>query len=960
MKRSAKSQRVCWWFLPKLTRYSLALLLSAVMLADAVGATPRNRGLQIAQQPETTQQNATRAAAERVFQEGDELFQQGTGESLRQAIVKLQEALKLWQQIDDKPGQALAFLGIGRVYDLLAEKQEALKYYNQALPIYRAVEDRKREATTLNNIGFVYDSLGEKQQALSYYNQALPIYRGVEDRKGEATTLNNIGFVYYSLGEKQQALSYYNQALPILRAVGDRRMEATTLNNIGIVYDSLGEKQQALSYYNQALPMLRAVGDRRMEAKTLNNIGIVYDSLGEKQQALLYYNQALSIRRAVGDREGEATTLNNIGAVYDSLGEKQQALSYYNQALPIRRAVEDRAGEATTLNNIGNVYSSLGEKQEALKYLNQALPIKRAVGDKQGEANTLFSMAFLESSRDNLKQAQTHIQAAIEIIEDLRTKIADQQLRASYFASVQGYYKFYTDLLMQLHKKDPSKGYDALALQVSDRSRARGLIELLTEANIDIKKGIDPKLLAEERRLQWQINAQEKLLSELASKKETPEQVLTNTKQKIQDLLKQQRELEVKIRANNPEYADLKYPQPLTLKKIQQQLDKDTLLLQYSLGEERSYLWAVTPDSLYSYELPKRQQIDKAAKNLYDNYLRNPGYQGVSPEETAKAANELSQLILKPVADKLGQKRLVIVGDEALQYIPFAALTTSTKSTDGSDYQPLIVNHEIISLPSASTIAILRKQTTGRTKAPKTLAILADPVFSANDERVTGKSSNVANNNIDQQLQESALKRSTRNIKRSEIQRLPGTEKEAQEILKLVSPSENIQAFGFDANYNWATNDQLSQYKILHFATHGFLDSTEPELSGIVLSLIDKQGKSQRGFLRLADIFNLNFPAELVVLSACQTGLGEEVKGEGLVGLTRGLMYAGAARVVVSLWNVDDEATSLLMSQFYSQMLQQGKTPAAALRAAQLKMWSQEKWRNPYSWSAFTLLGEWR
>jgi len=1101
MNKIAKFQRVGWWFIPKLTRYSLTLLLSAVMLADAVGATPKNRGLQIAQLPETTQQNATRAAAEQAMQEALKLYQQGTAESLRQAIGKWQEALKLWQQVDDKSWEAIILTNIGSVYDSLGEKQSALKYYNQALPIRRAVGDRTGEATTLNNIGIVYDSLGEKQSALKYYNQALPITRAVGDRGGEAITLNNIGSVYYSLGEKQSALKYYNQSLPITRAVGDRGGEAITLSNIGSVYDSLGEKQSALKYYNQSLPIIRAVGGRRGEATTLNNIGRVYDDLGEKQSALKYFNQALPIRRAVGDRRGEATTLNNIGRVYDDLGEKQQALKYYNQVLPIRRVVGDRTGEATTLNNIGIVYDSLGEKQSALKYYNQALPILRAVGDRRveaitlsnigsvyddlgekqsalkyynqalpinravednggeattlnniggvyfslgekqsalkyfnqalpilrkvensgveatnlnniggvyfslgekqsalkyynqalpilrkvgdkgGEANTLSNMALLERDRGNLQQAQTHIQAAINIIEDLRTKIADQQLRASYFASVQDYYKFYTDLLMQLHKKDPSRGYDALALQVSDRSRARGLIELLTEANIDIKKGIDPKLLAEENSLRSQINAKEKLLSELSTKKETPEQLLTNTKQQIEDILKQQRELEIKIRANNPEYADLIYPQPLTLKQIQQQLDKDTLLLQYSLGEERSYLWAVTPGSLYSYELPGREKIDKAAKNLYNNYLKNPGMLGVSPEETAKAANELSQLILAPVADKLGQKRLVIVGDEALQYIPFAALTDLTPqppSLSGKgeqdqlpspprrgvggevNYQPLVVNHEIISLPSASTIAILRKQIKGRTKAAKTLAILADPVFSANDQRVTGKSSNVANNNIDLQLEESALKRSSRNINRSEIQRLEGTEKEAREILKLVSPSENLQAFGFDANYNWATNKQLSQYKMLHFATHGFLDSTDPELSGIVLSLIDKQGKSQRGFLRLADIFNLNFPAELVVLSACETGLGKDVKGEGLVGLTRGLMYAGAARVVVSLWNVDDEATSLLMSQFYSQMLQQGKTPAAALRAAQLKMWEQEKWRNPYSWSAFTLLGEWR
>jgi CHAT domain-containing protein len=320
------------------------------------------------------------------------------------------------------------------------------------------------------------------------------------------------------------------------------------------------------------------------------------------------------------------------------------------------------------------------------------------------------------------------------------------------------------------------------------------------------------------------------------------------------------------------------------------------------------------------------------------------------------ATKELSKLILAPVADKLGQKRLVIVGDDALQYIPFAALT-SGKSADASDYQPLIVNNEIINLPSASTIAILRKELIGRTKAPKTLAILADPVFSANDKRVTSKPANITNDN-NQQLQQSALKQSLRSVNRSQIERLEDTLAEAQEILKFVPVSNSLQAFNFDANYNWATSKQLSQYRILHFATHGFVDSINPELSGIVLSLVDKQGKPQRGFLRLNDIFNLNFPSELVVLSACETGLGKEVKGEGLVGLTRGLMYAGAARVVLSLWKVDSEATKELMSKFYTQMLQQGKSPSAALRTAQIEMWKQG--HKPYEWASFTLQGEWR
>ena len=302
---------------------------------------------------------------------------------------------------------------------------------------------------------------------------------------------------------------------------------------------------------------------------------------------------------------------------------------------------------------------------------------------------------------------------------------------------------------------------------------------------------------------------------------------------------------------------------------------------------------------------------------------------------------------------------MVIVGDDALQYIPFAALTdlNPQQEKQNVNYQPLLINHEIVHLPSASTIDILRKETAQRPVAPKTLAVLADPVFGENDERVTGKS--YSNNNIDD-LDVEALQRSLRNFNINQINRLKNTRTEAEAILKLVSPENSLKAFDFDANYNWATQKQLSNYRYLHFATHGFVDTTDPQLSGIVLSLFDQKGDRQKeGFLRLHELFNLNFPAELVVLSACQTGLGKEVKGEGLVGLTRGLMYAGAERVVVSLWNVKDDATSLLMREFYFQILQQGKTPARALREAQLKMWQTQKWQNPYSWAAFTIQGEW-
>ncbi len=745
------------------------------------------------------------------------------------------------------------------------------------------------------------------------------------------------------------------------------------------------------------------MGNRGGEAGTLNNIGLVYDDLGEKQKALSFYNQALPLVRAVGDRRGEATTLNNIGQFYSDLGEKQKALSLLNQALPLRRAVGDRGGEAQTLNNIGGVYNALGEKQKALSYYNQALPLLRAVGDRRSEATTLGNLADLEREQGNLQASLKHIKNSIKIIEELRGTYTNQDLKTTYFATVQGYYKFYIDLLMELHKKDPSKGYNALALNVSERSRARGLVELLTEARADIRKGANPQLLAEESRLQELISAKEKIRFNIVNDKNKINNPISQAaaqrlEKEVANHLEEYKQLQVKIKQSNPKYANLKYPEPLKLAEIQQQLDKDSLLLQYSLGDDRSFLWVVSPDSLDTYELPKKSEIDKSAINLFCLISQSSSK---LPDATGKenacenrenfktrridvAAKELSKLVLAPVKDKLGKKRLVVVADGALQYIPFAALAdplgegvegeeknTSSRKRGGLipkplpsqnkfNYQPLLINHEIVNLPSASTIAIQRQELANRKQAPKALAILADPVFSDTDTRVAEARNKQLNqqNSLELELERSALKRSADTFNRQGWKRLFGTRTEAETLLQLVPNSDRLHGFDFDANYNWATSSKLNQYRILHFATHGFVNDANPELSGIVLSLVNKKGQDIRGYLRLGDLFNLDYPADLIVLSACETGLGKEIQGEGLVGLTRGLMYAGAERLVVSLWQVSDEGTAVFMQEFYKQMLQNGKSANQALRATQLKMWKHEK-RNPYYWAAFAFLGEW-
>ncbi|MEW6736719.1 MAG: tetratricopeptide repeat protein [Acidobacteriota bacterium] len=891
----------------------------------------------------------------------------------QKALDFYNEALPIIRAIGDRRGEAATLNNIGFAYDSLGEKRKALDYYNQALSIIRVVGDRYAEIITLNNIGGVYNSQGEKQKALDYYNEALPIIKITKDRRGEAVTLNNIGLVYDSQGEKQKALDCYIQALTIMKTIGDRHQEAITLNNIGGIYHSLGEKQKALDYCNQALPIIRAVGDRRQEATTLNNLGLVYHSLGERQKALDCCIQALSIIRVVGDRRQEAIMLNDLGLVYHSLGERQKALDHYHQALPIIRIVDDRRQEATTLNNLGLVYHSLGERQKALDHYHQALPIIKAVGDRRGEATVVYNLARVEHDQGNLVEAQNKIEYAIRLIESIRTNIINQKLRSSYFASVQEQYEFYIALLMQLHQQDASAGYEILALEASERARARGLIELLTESRADIHQGVEAQLVEKEKNVQQRLTDKTEILVRLRNRK-GKEIEISALEKEVDQLITEFQQIQAEIRQKSPRYAALTQPQPLSLKEIQQQvLDQDTLLLEYALGKENSYLWAVTTTSISSYKLPKRDEIEALAKTVYQ--LVSSYENALTNAETTylEAATKLSQIIFGPVAKQLGKKRLLIVSDGVLQYTPFVALplptNTSAKNGKRSASTPawLGFNNEIISEPSASTVAVLRRELAGRLSATKTVAVLADPVFSPDDERVKRLPEKAAYSNtqstepVTESIKELNLTRSLLDVDgRGTLARLPFSRDEAKAIRSLVNAGEYKEALDFDADLATATSAELGQYRYVHFASHGLIDSKHPELSGIVLSLVDEQGKTRNGMLQLADIYNLKLSADLVVLSACRTGLGTEIKGEGLVGLTRGFMYAGSARVMASLWDIEDRATAKLIGHFYHGLLKEKLRPAAALQKAQRIMWRSSAYRSPYYWAGMQLSGEWR
>jgi CHAT domain-containing protein/Tfp pilus assembly protein PilF len=979
-----------------------------------------------------TAQDRARVAAIKASTEGKRLIEQSGAQSFRLAQGKYEEALPCWREVGDRFAEAQTLDCLGLLLWLLGSPAKSIEYYNQALTIRREIKDNHGEGESLNNIAAAYSALGKKEQALEYYNRALPLIRAGGAPAAEATTLGNIGWIHHSLGDMQKAKDYYSQSLRLRRAAGLRDGEANALIGLGSIYGLTGETQQALDCFDQALRISRGIKDRRGEAFALLNTGKLQYALGEREKALDVFSQALDLFRAIAERNGEANTLNDLGALAASSGDKRKALDLYEQALSIYRATGSRyfeahaflslgklhgesnekeaaldhynqalalfrevkfpRGEAMALNGLGTLYASSNESRKALECYLQALPFWRNLGDRSNEAATLANLARVERDFGDLNEARRHIEAALDITEALRMKIASRQLRASYFGATRQHHELYIDVLMRLHRLRPSEGHDVSALGASERARARGLLEMLAEASADISEGIDAALLERERSLQKRINASAEYQFRLLSEKHTREQVEA-AKREIDSLIDESRQVESNIRETSPRYADLKYPQPSGLPEIQRMLDPETLLLEYSLGEERSYLWAVTPTRVESFELPKRAEIEALARQSYEWLAA--GETGAqlrarltrTAAKTPEWADALSRILLKPVASRLGKKRLVIVADGALQYIPFAALpepATGGRSERGIGrmnkprpvapsprrpvaFTPLIADHEIVSLPSASSLAALRREVAGRAPAPMTVAVIADPVFEESDERIKKNARNVATPNdkqavrgaAEQEVSGSALEAGAANAQQR-LQRLIFSRSEADEITALAGAGMSFKALDFKANRATALGPDLSRYRIIHFATHGLLNSLHPELSGVVLSLVDEEGRSQDGFLRLHDIYNLKLGADLVVLSACKTGLGKDIKGEGLVGLTRGFLYAGAPRVVASLWKVDDRATAELMKLFYQRMLRDGLRPAAALRRAQIDIQKQPRWAAPYYWAGFTLQGEWK
>lgn len=868
------------------------------------------------------------------------------------------DSKRMWQhylKLRDEGGEVKGVLAayLASQY-LLTKEQEAWHKLEQVYKNSDASEYFSKLRTFLEANGYTGKNLAQEPEVtgspvrdIQQYEYWLDIARSAKNPEFEARWLKELGFVYLRVGEFQKALDSFNQLLFLMKKIDDFKGKAVALTGLGNTYGELGEQQKALEFYNQALKVYSISEDKEGESVIRNNIGIAYLNLGNYQEAIKSFNKALTLIETSHEQVG-IVIISNIGSAYAKLGNNQKAIEYFTQALSLAQHIPNTSMEAQALHNLGSAFQRLRKYDKALDYLEQSLSLRQAVGEITLIPLTLSSIASVEYALGDLNEALARIEEALEIIESLRVKVISPELRTSYFATVQTSYQLYIELLMELHQKKPSQGYDKKAFHVSERSRARTLLELLTEANVNMKEGINPQLLVHEKSLQAQLDATEMQRLDIYNNPNSTTEQKAAIDRQHKTLLEQYQNLQNEIRARSPKYAALKYPNPLTLEQVQQQvLDDDTVLLQYSLGQDKSYLWVVTKEEMTSYQLPAKEKITERAFNLL-RIIKQGNQNSFDQAEPL-----LSQVILAQAKDKLTKKRLLIVADGVLQYVPFSVLSLS------GDRQSLINKFEIVNVPSSSSLATIRNEIQARKSATKTVAIIADPVFSNDDPRLQKGKANLSQQPSDLGLL--ALNRSVRSLEYGKFIPLPGTRTEAEDILKLVPENtQKTSVFDFDANLNAATNPQLSQYRIVHFATHGILNTQSPELSGVVFSLVNKNGNNVNGFMRLNEIFNLNLSADLIVVSACETGLGKEIKGEGLVGLTRGFMYAGSPRVLVSLWKVDDKATAEFMTRLYKLILGKKLPPAQALRETQLEMQQETEWKSPYYWAAFVLQGEWR
>ena len=928
-------------------------------------------------------------------------------EQKRRAEALILDSLTAWREAMDSRGEVESLLQMADLWSDRAEMSEALAWYGKAVDLSRRSGFTEGEARSLYGMGFCNHQLAHYDAAADLYRQSFAVWgstggpyaqsyvlqslgntylwgrrdfettlktfeeaRRLAEISGDlslqARALTGVGATYYQQYGLTRAREIWETALDLSRQAGDEQTEARLEQNLAAVYQNQGQLQKALDLFTRAV----AKTPSRESGMMRYNIGNLYLELGTPDKALENYRASQQAFKATGEAENEANSLigtgwalrragnpraalleyekarlllpeeswnllHSIGVVQIDLGKPQTALPPLEKALEIARTNRDRSREAATLLALGSAYAGVGQSDKAMESLQGAISVGSEIGYQSVVALSLLQRSLLGRDKGSLEGALADVENALTVIESTRRNLAGDQLRTGFFAAKKAYYALDIDLLLKLDRSQPGRGYSARALEASERARARGLLDLLAEGRIDIRQGLDPDLRQREEDLGDQIS---RVQRELRTGGAKPERL--GDLRAERDALEARREqLEVEIQTKNKKYAEVRYPVPLNLDEIQRQvLDDQTALLEYVLAERSSTLFVITREGIRTYELPASQEITRKVLRLRGALEQESFLKGKDYLETAFA---LYHDLVAPASTALtGKSSLLIVPDGALYYIPFEALLSAPADQPNYRELPYLLRRfSIAYVPSASVLAGLRepRQETATTQRKEVVAFA--PFANSGKGPVTrsgakGSSPDAAEG-------------------RWSFQALPASRREVDEIAGLY-PGAALRFVGDEADEATLTHDPaVAAAHRLHFATHAQIDEHHPEYSALVLA--EKAGED--GLLQVREIFNLRLSAEMAVLSACETALGKEITGEGLVGLTRAFFYAGVPSLVVSLWNVVDGPTPDLMLDFYKN-LDRLQNKARALQGSKLAMIDRGTYSHPSYWAPFILLGE--
>lgn len=873
------------------------------------------------------------------------------------AIPPLEQAIAIEKQNNYVEGgaEALLLLSDARNY---TDHAVALRTAQDALALWQTIDNKRGVIRSHLSIGTYHLAQNSLEESTRSNETAFSLSRTSGFKDLEAEALINFAFVEYRKGAWQNMTRFLRDAEKLVNAEAEPVKMAQILTSIAEALIESGLPEKGLPKYDEALTYVRKANKPRDEV-------VVRWGIGKAQYLSRKYDEALAtLQRALQDAESQSQPVvmalchEFLGRTYDAMGDRDRlaSLRHLETAFDLYSKSTNTMEAARTRAWIGQVYENLGRFDESRAAYQEALQTFDALSDRVNQSATLFALGRLEMKSGNDDRAESHLRRSIDATENMRRMSTSRDFTAGFSATVHDRYEQYIHCLMR--GTGPSNSSRVtLAFETSESARGRSLAELLRVTETNLLSNVDPELSARETSLRQLLRVKEdervSLLAKASDEKQKEQ--LKKLDAELEELGTEYKNVLASISARYPAYEQIIQPHSWDLRRIQEEVigDNDTVLLEYFLGSERSYVWAITRDGKTSHELPSREVISNTVQRLY-NLLKEPTPK--SSNELDQTTLELAQMILFPVAAELNRKQIIVAPDDALNYIPFQILPVGPNNPE-----PLVARHDIIYVPSASILGELRKEAGRRGVRAKALAIFGNPIFAAKSGQPDNSTQFTAQTSPDESKH--ALRGIELESDTSDLSSLKPLFYAAREIANLRDVATEAQTFA--AQKDDATREQLlkmdfSQFAILHFATHGLLNPEHPERSGLLLSSINREGKTVDPFVGLQDIYSLRAPVDLVVLSACQTGLGKDIRGEGLVGLTRGFMYAGASSVVASLWKVEDEATAELMKLFYIEMLKNEKTPAEALRAAQNSIRQDPRWSAPHYWAGFTLQGEYR